>query len=376
MNRTKRFLIISHVPHVKVDGKLFAYGPYVREMNIWLQHIDNYVLIAPIVQDALPSRIDVAYEKDPLLFRTTQELYFHSLSKVSQSIYWGIKAFWYMIVEMGKATHIHVRCPGNMGLIGCFAQVFFPFKKKTAKYAGNWDPKSRQPLSYRIQKSILKSTFFTHNMQALVYGDWPDKTRNIKPFFTATYSQKQMKPIAKPGFETGVNLIFVGVLEAHKSPETIIEVVKILHENGIQVQATLCGDGKERGILEKMVTSYVLEEQVNILGNVPSSEVRKLMEESHFLVFISRSEGWPKAVAEAMFWGCVPLTSRVSCVGNMVGNNGERGFLMGNDPQQIAAKISSLLAAPEDYSQISENASAWSRQYTLDYFDTEIQKVI
>lgn len=374
--KTQRFLIVTHVPHLLWKGQLYAYGPYVREMNIWLQYVENYVLIAPKVEEGEPSKIDIAYSKVPIEFKTTEPLHFNSISKVFSSVFWGAKAFGYMIFEMNKASHIHLRCPGNMGLIGCIAQVFYPGKKKTAKYAGNWDPESAQPLSYRLQKYLLRSTTFTSNMQALVYGEWKDKTKNIKPFFTATYRNDELKPIRKPNFEQGINLIFVGVLEAHKSPQTLIEVARILKDRGINFKATFCGNGSQKGELEEQVKKYSLDDQVHILGNVPAEEVRRLLEESHFLIFISRSEGWPKAVAEAMFWGCVPLTTPVSCVGTMVGENGERGFLMGNDPEKISDKVVSLKDSPDTFFKISEAASQWSRTYTLDYFETEIGKLI
>ena len=76
-------------------------------------------------------------------------------------------------------------------MLGCFIQILFPNKPKTAKYAGNWDPKSSQPTSYRIQKWILNNTILTKNMQALVYGEWEGNSKNIKPFFTATYQEKE-----------------------------------------------------------------------------------------------------------------------------------------------------------------------------------------
>ena len=56
------------------------------------------------------------------------------------------------------ADHIHLRCPGNIGLLGVLVQVFFPKKIKTVKYAGNWDPNSKQPKTYILQKKILSNT--------------------------------------------------------------------------------------------------------------------------------------------------------------------------------------------------------------------------
>ncbi len=96
-----------------------------------------------------------------------------------------------------KADHIHLRCPGNIGLLGCFVQIFFPKKIKTAKYAGNWDPQSKQPVSYKIQKFLLKNTILTKNMQTLVYGKWKNQSKNIKPFFTASFSDSEIEPLIK-----------------------------------------------------------------------------------------------------------------------------------------------------------------------------------
>jgi hypothetical protein len=40
----------------------------------------------------------------------------------------------------------------------------------------------------------------------------------------------------------------------------------------------------------------------------------------------SNSEGWPKAIAEGMFWGCVQLQTAVSCVPYML-DYGKEGLL-------------------------------------------------
>jgi hypothetical protein len=69
----------------------------------------------------------------------------------------------------------------------------FISKKKTAKYLGNWDPKAKQPFTYKLQRWILSNTFLTRKMQVLVYGEWEGSNKIIKPFFTATYSESQIQ---------------------------------------------------------------------------------------------------------------------------------------------------------------------------------------
>jgi hypothetical protein len=43
-----KFLIIKHVAHIALDNHYFAYAPYVREMNMWLRHVDEVVVVAPL----------------------------------------------------------------------------------------------------------------------------------------------------------------------------------------------------------------------------------------------------------------------------------------------------------------------------------------
>ena len=125
-------------------------------------------------------------------------------------------------------------------------QIFFPKKVKTAKYAGNWDPKARQPFTYKLQRWILSNTFLTKNIQVLVYGDWENQTKNIKPFFTATYSESE---ILNANFriqnkdQESIKFLFVGTLSKGKQPLYAIQIVEELFKKGKNVTLDLFGDG-------------------------------------------------------------------------------------------------------------------------------------
>ena len=246
MPSTNQFLIVTHVPHIQYEGKLYAYGPYVREMNIWLSHVENYVLVAPTSEAIAPSAIDLAYSKKPLRHRVIDSLDFTSAKKIPGSAMAAFKIIFTLMGEMAKTNPIHLRCPGNVGLLGTLVQIGFPFKKKTAKYAGNWDWRSKQPISYRLQQYILRSPYLTSNMTALVYGKWPDLTKNIKPFFTASYFEKEKVPVSKSSPKESIEMVFLGVLETYKSPDIALEVAKILKDSGVPFHLKFCGEGSQR----------------------------------------------------------------------------------------------------------------------------------
>ncbi|MBS7255492.1 glycosyltransferase [Flavobacterium branchiicola] len=368
-----KFAIITHVNHTQNNDGVSGYAPYVREMNIWLKDADEVIIVAPLAT-GIPTLIDMPY-KGKINFWQVSAFDFMSFKNIWLSIFKLPKIFWVVFLAMKRADHVHLRCPGNMGLIGCIVQIFFPHKKKTAKYAGNWDPQSKQPWTYKLQRKILNNTFLTRNMQVLVYGDWIKRSKNIKPFFTATYSQDEKETIEKSSINLGAEFIFVGSLVKGKNPMYAIKLVEKLVQNGRKVVLNLYGNGEEKPILENYIKENQLEKLVFLHGNQNKETVKKAYQKSHFVILPSRSEGWPKAVAEGMFWGCVPLSTNVSCIPYML-DYGKRGILLKMNLEQDLAQIVNLLLNENCFMEKSKTAIEWSQKFTIDVFEEEIKKLL
>ncbi|OOG74594.1 glycosyltransferase [Algoriphagus sp. A40] len=370
-------LVIGHVVHKCQDGKFFAYGPYVREMNLWFRHVDEVTVLSPLDSSLKPDPIDLPYEHKNLRLETVPEFSVLSFREILGTLL-KFPVLWaktWRAVE--KADHIHLRCPGNMGLLGAMVQIFFPNKIKSAKYAGNWDRKSAQPLTYRLQQKILSNTFLTKKMQVLVYGEWPNESHNVRPFFTASYSELEKEDLIPRilGPNEEIKLVFVGGLNSGKQPMISAEVAFQLKKAGRTVRLDLFGEGPERKFLESFVEETNLQDSVFLHGNVSPDVVKKAFQKAHFLIFISQSEGWPKVVAEAMFWGCLPITTAVSCVPQMLGF-GERGDLVLPDPTLVKNRIEDYLQNHSAFYQKCQKGAEWSRQFTLEKFQEEIKSVL
>lgn len=370
-----KFLIVTHVPHFAKQKQYFAYAPYVREMNIWLKQLEQCIIVAPI-KNKNPTAIDVVYEHSNILFHKIPEVALTSLRNIFKTVMALPMLIWTIAKAIQKADHIHLRCPGNIGLLACIVQIAFPSKIKTAKYAGNWDPKSKQPWSYRLQKWILSNTFLTRNMQVLVYGDWENQTKNIKSFFTASYSEKEKVEISKTiNREDKIKILFVGSLVSGKNPMYVVQLLKQVRLTNKNVILAIYGEGVLRETLEKYIEVNNLKPYVNLHGNQNAEVLKEAYQQSHFVILPSKSEGWPKAVAEAMFWGAVPLATPVSCVSDML-DNGNRGVLLQMNLEKDAAKINELINNNTDFEKKSKAAINWSQNYTLELFETEIQKLL
>ncbi len=383
-----KFLIITHVQH-KTDGKnIYGYGPYIKEMNLWLKYVDEVKVVGPMTDKAIDP-IDLAYKHDKLEFVNVPVFNLTSVPQILRTLF-KLPVLWFQTIRaMVWAEHIHLRCPGNMGLLGSCAQIFFPHKMKTAKYAGNWDPNSKQPWSYNIQKWILSNTFLTKNMKVIVYGEWAKQSKNIVPFFTASYHENEKEEVLKPSITINhalsgnalgvqpstINLIYVGAISSNKRPLLSVQTVHRLINEGIDVQLDLFGEGVERDVLEAYIRDNQLEKNIVLHGNQNAETVKKYYKKAHFLIFISKSEGWPKVVAEAMFWGCLPITTDVSCVNYMIGH-GKRGKITEPNVEDIVDKVKYYLENPAEFEQSSKHAMEWSQQFTLEKFEEEIGKLL
>ncbi|GAA4815441.1 glycosyltransferase [Litoribaculum gwangyangense] len=369
-----KFLIITHVKH-KLNGEaISAYAPYVREMNIWFKYVDEVSIVAPITSEN-KSAIDLDYKHKNIQFSKIPSIEFTNLKKAILSI---IKTPLILITIFNackKADHIHLRCPGNIGLLGCLVQICFPKKLKTAKYAGNWDPDAKQPRSYKFQKWLLSNCFLTKNISVLVYGNWKGQTNNIKPFFTVTYSDKEKEEPKTRNYNSHLKFVFIGSLVRGKRPLLAIKVIEALYKKGKEVQLDIYGEGGLKDELKHYVKENHLNKIIKFQGNKEKEVIKEVLKEVHFLILPSKSEGWPKVVAEAMFFGAIPISTSISCVPFML-DYGKRGILIEPKLKDATNKILKHLSEEDVLKRMSKLALNWSQKYTTNTFEIEISKLL
>ena len=335
-----RLLLYSNVLHKNINGKVYAYGPYVKEINLWLEEFTDVTIIAPFSNQSNLDRIE-----DEIICSNINQIQIIPFSVVS--IIDKFKAFFVVPINgiiifltMFIPGHVHVRCPSNVGLIASYIQILFPWKRKSFKYAGNWVDNIGQPISYKLQKFIISNCFLTRRSKSLVYGKGYDDKECVLDSFTATYSNSSAIAIKLRVLDPNriVKLVFAGALIPGKNPFVAVNVCKILIEKGIDVQLAICGNGPLYNELYAFIRDLGLSQKIELKGNLDRSSLDKILQESHFLLMPSKSEGWPKSVTEAMWWGTLPIVSPISCL-SFILDDGKRGVIVAPEPDEIASSI-------------------------------------
>jgi hypothetical protein len=80
-----RFAIITHVEHTQVDNFFYGYAPYIREMNVWIKHVDNVIIVAPI-NFRKNTAIHAKYEHKSIQFVPIPEMNLLNVKSILKSI--------------------------------------------------------------------------------------------------------------------------------------------------------------------------------------------------------------------------------------------------------------------------------------------------
>jgi hypothetical protein len=184
-----RLLITSHVIHYRHQGRLYAYGPYAREIDQWADLFAEVEIASPCRNQAPPGDC-LPFERANIAILPQKEAGGETLwTKLGllasiPGMVWGLGS------AMRRVDAIHVRCPGNLGLIGAVLAPLFS-RRIIAKYAAQWNGGAGEPFSARLQRAILSSWWWKGPVT--VYGNWPGSPKHVIPFFTSLLTAEQIE---------------------------------------------------------------------------------------------------------------------------------------------------------------------------------------
>jgi glycosyltransferase involved in cell wall biosynthesis len=359
-----RLLITSHVIHYNYQGRLYAYGPYAREIDQWADLFSDVRIASPCRLQPPPGDC-LPFERANISILPQREAGGETLwAKLGL-----LASIPGMVLDLSRAMRsadaIHVRCPGNLGLIGAVLAPLFS-RRIIAKYAAQWNGGEDEPLSARLQRAILRSRWWKGPVT--VYGSWPGSPRHVIPFFTSLLTADQLDrakaSAARERRGPGLRVLYTGRLSTAKNVDVLLRAVTRVRAAGHDVATTIIGQGPERANLEKLAADLGIAAQTNFTGGLPFEAVIDHLCSADVLVLASETEGWPKSIAEGMAFGLACIGSNIGFVPQMLEG---RGFTVPpRDEDALVVALSRIAGSPDRLASMRRAAAMWAQRYSLE----------
>ncbi len=151
-------------------------------------------------------------------------------------------------------------------------------------------------------------------------------------------------------------LVCVGRLCEQKGQLLLVDAVKALADQGVDVKLILAGDGPMRLEVEQKIAEHRVEEFVSITGWIDADTVKELLVSSRALVLPSFAEGLPVVIMEALAMERPVISTYVAGIPELVVNE-ENGWLVsaGSVDELVVAMREALAVSGTVVKQYGEN---------------------
>jgi glycosyltransferase involved in cell wall biosynthesis len=248
--------------------------------------------------------------------------------------------------------------------------VVLGVRQDLPQYVANRHPGHRPVLWAAI---VLDKTFraLSRRLPVVVVGpDLAQSYRRARALLPISVSLVTEQDLERQGaiersYDGDLRILSVGRLETEKNPLLLADVLAILREHDARWRLVVCGEGHLQDDLGKRLAELGLEEFATLPGYVPIDDgLRELYEQSHFLLHVAWTEGFPQTIVEA-FGARLPVVA--TAVGGVPEGVGEAALLIpSGDAEAAASALRRLADDPALRERLTDAGLELVRENTLE----------
>jgi glycosyltransferase involved in cell wall biosynthesis len=371
-----KLAVISHTPHYEKDGETVGWGSTVREINHLKTLFEKVYHIAPLHTGSAPGS-SLPYSSDKIKFIPLKPYGGAGLKdklSVLTTASHNLKVIDRILKDFNKDDWVQFRAPTAMGL---YVLPYLKIKNKSGlwvKYAGNWKM-SNPPFSYSIQKWWLENNI--QNSKVTINGYWEGQQSHILNFQNPCFDNDELRKANETGllkdFKHKLILCFAGSLTSNKGVELILDSLNKSERKSEIAEVIFAGDGEERVKYEALAEKINLK--IRFSGFIQRNELELIYEKSHIILLPSESEGFPKVIAEAAAYGCVPVVSDISSISQYFDET--KSYLLQKiNTAEINLKLDEAFSDREKLKSKSLECIKQSKIFTYEYYLNSLKEKI
>ena len=172
------------------------------------------------------------------------------------------------------------------------------------------------------------------------------------------------EPMEKPFCADEFKLIGVGKIEEVKGFDRLARIHKKLIDEGYPVHTYILGEGNKKEELEKFLADENITDSFTFLGY--QTTPYKYVANCDLFVCSSFAEGFSTAATEALIVGTPVVTTEVSGMKEMLGENDEWGIVTDNNEEALYEGIKKLLDDPKLLADYKEKAAVRGKTFSTE----------
>ena len=166
----------------------------------------------------------------------------------------------------------------------------------------------------------------------------------------------------------------VGKIVPVKGFDRMIRIQKRLVEEGYQTHLCILGEGAQKAELAQLAAACGVADSVSFLGY--QTNPYKYVAKCDLFVCASHSEGFSTAATEALIVGTPVVTTLVSGMKEMLGEDNEWGIVTENDEQALYQGIKRLLDDPALLAHYKEKALQRGRTFSTENTVQAVEEIL
>ena len=278
-----------------------------------------------------------------------------------------------------KADAVHVPLPGDISLLGLFTALRLR-KPLLARYGGSWAGDGETTLTNRVTRACVRRFAGGRNVMLVTGEGAVPPAPGVSWIFSTALSEAELaaiRPATHAALRDPPRLIYAGRLSPEKGVAVLLEAMALLRRKGPASMPVvrICGDGPERGSLERLAAALDIAGCVTFTGQLDRGALGAAFLSADLCVQPSRTEGFSKAWLDAMAHGLPVVASDVGAARPVLGANGERGWVTApGDAPGLARCLHEVLASGTiDWRALRARCRAYVEGRTLEAWAREIE---
>src|SRR3989475_6840935 len=283
-----------------------------------------------------------------------------------------------------EADVVHSPVPGDIAFLGMIVAAALR-KRLFAMYNGSWITNAETTWMNKVTRGCMRLLARGNSVMVAVgpVGMTTVPAGRMQWIFVSAISRDEVttiQPALGRATHAPLQLGYVGRLSPEKGLLHLLEAMSALRADptltGLVPHLTLMGDGVQRAELLAEARRLRCDDLVHFAGQLDRSALIQQLLDTDVCVLPSLSEGFCKARLDAMLCGVPVITTDVGFGREIVGADGERGWVVPpGDSAALEAALRRLLTEPMNWPSLRLRCRKYVEGLTLEAWARRIADI-